>query len=563
MSYLSGEISTKITPQSRPIPGQEDRQVKNQAGGYVYGIDKWSMLHRFLILGTEGNTYYATQREQTKGNLDNLRACVAEDGLRTVRVICEISNDGRAPKNDPAILALAVASTLGNDATRKAALDALPTVCRTGTHLFMFAGFRDELGGWGRGVQRAVGNWYMNKEEDDLAYQLIKYRQRGSWTHRDLLRLAKPKTDYVLRLPERAAIRWAVGKDLPEEMLAVLPRRIEGFEKISAPGVTAAQAAKLVQEYDLPREAVPTELLNSVEVWDALLPTMPLTALIRNLATMTRNGLLTPTSEATRTVQEKLADTDRLRKSRVHPMQVLIALRTYAAGHSLRGQNSWVPLPVVIDALDEAFYESFGNVEATGKRRMIALDISGSMWGGMVGGVPGFTPAQASAAMAMVSLKTGDPYEVVAFTSGGRTGSFYSYGGSYGTPPDELIPGLSSMSLSGRQRLDDVERAMQAISRYMGGTDATLPIRYATEQKREVDVFEVYTDNETWAGPEHVSQALRAYRQKSGIDAKLVSVAFTATEYSVADPADPGMLDVVGFDTAAPNLISAFAEGSF
>jgi 60 kDa SS-A/Ro ribonucleoprotein len=104
---------------------------------------------------------------------------------------------------------------------------------------------------------------------------------------------------------------------------------------------------------------------------------------------------------------------------------------------------------------------------------------------------------------------------------------------------------------------------MQAISRYMGGTDATLPIRYATEQKREVDVFEVYTDNETWAGPEHVSQALRAYRQKSGIDAKLVSVAFTATEYSVADPADPGMLDVVGFDTAAPNLISAFAEGSF
>ena len=29
----------------------------------------------------------------------------------------------------------------------------------------------------------------------------------------------------------------------------------------------------------------------------------------------------------------------------------------------------------------------------------------------------------------------------------------------------------------------------------------------------------------------------------------------------VADPADPGMLDVVGFDSAAPEIISSFAAG--
>jgi 60 kDa SS-A/Ro ribonucleoprotein len=31
--------------------------------------------------------------------------------------------------------------------------------------------------------------------------------------------------------------------------------------------------------------------------------------------------------------------------------------------------------------------------------------------------------------------------------------------------------------------------------------------------------------------------------------------------FSIADPADPGMLDVVGFDTATPQLISDFARG--
>ncbi len=32
----------------------------------------------------------------------------------------------------------------------------------------------------------------------------------------------------------------------------------------------------------------------------------------------------------------------------------------------------------------------------------------------------------------------------------------------------------------------------------------------------------------------------------------------TATECSIADPEDAGMLDVVGFDTAAPNVIHDF-----
>jgi 60 kDa SS-A/Ro ribonucleoprotein len=35
----------------------------------------------------------------------------------------------------------------------------------------------------------------------------------------------------------------------------------------------------------------------------------------------------------------------------------------------------------------------------------------------------------------------------------------------------------------------------------------------------------------------------------------------TATEFSIADPGDAGQLDVVGFDTGTPDLISAFSRG--
>ena len=69
-----------------------------------------------------------------------------------MREIVAISRDGRAPKNDPAIFALAMAASADDEATRKLALDALPDVCRTGTHLFAFTRYVEQFRGWGRGA---------------------------------------------------------------------------------------------------------------------------------------------------------------------------------------------------------------------------------------------------------------------------------------------------------------------------------------------------------------------------------------------------------------------------
>ena len=85
---------------------------------------------------------------------------------------------------------------------------------------------------------------------------------------------------------------------------------------------------------------------------------------------------------------------------------------------------------------------------------------------------------------------------------------------------------------------------------------------YALDLEREIDAFVIYTDSETWAGSVHPAQALAEYRRASGIDARLVVVGMVSNGFSIADPNDPGMLDVVGFDTATPQLISDFARGA-
>ena len=166
MSYLNKWFNTKQTPQSAPIPGTS--QVRNDNAGYVWAVDDWARLDRFLILGSEGGSYYASERKLTRENAEAVLRCIAADGARVVARIVEISEAGRAPKNDPALFALALAAKLGDEPTRRAAHRALPRVARIGTHLFHFAEYVKALGGWGRGTMRAFARWYTDMEAGRL-----------------------------------------------------------------------------------------------------------------------------------------------------------------------------------------------------------------------------------------------------------------------------------------------------------------------------------------------------------------------------------------------------------
>lgn len=529
MKY-GNHFSTRRTPQSEPIPGST--QVTNSAGGYAWAVDDWVRLDRFLILGSEGGTYYVKEHELTVRNAQAVLRCIKADGLQAVKRIAEVSEASRAPKNDPALFALAMAAGEGDQVTRRAAFEALPRVARIGTHLFHFLEFSKAFRGWGRGLREAVAKWYNDREPGQLAYQVVKYRQRDGWTHRDALRLAHPQP---VTEAHQAIYHWVTQGKYTPDLSPPWRGLIFGYE--AAQETKSKQEIRaLIRDIGLPREAIPTQWLKDPDVWEALLDKMPLTAMIRNLGNMSKVGLLVPGNwDAIHKVARALGDIERLRKSRVHPLSVLAALNIYSQGHGFRGSGEWDAVPQVVDALNAAFYAAFGNVESTGQVWLLALDVSGSMGWGNIAGVGGITPRVGSAAMALVTANVEPSHIFVGFSHN-----------------------LRPLNISPRQRLDDVCSYLDRIP--MGGTDCALPMVWALKQGIKVDVFCVYTDSETWAGAIHPAQALQEYRRAVNPGAKLVVVGMVSNGFSIADPDDGGMLDVVGFDTATPQVLREFVH---
>ncbi len=206
----------------------------------------------------------------------------------------------------------------------------------------------------------------------------------------------------------------------------------------------------------------------------------------------------------------------------------------YAQGKGDKGALTWKPVPKIVDALDAAFYATFKNDEPCGKSVLLALDVSGSMGGGSVAGSC-LTPREASAAMALVTAATEEEYHIMGFSS-------------------RFMP----LKISSRMRLDDVVKGISDLP--FEGTDCALPMIWAREHSLNVSGFVTYTDSETWAGDIHPAQALRQYRSEFVGDAKAVVVGMTSNGFTLADPNDRGMLDVVGFDTTVPAVIADFVR---
>lgn len=527
------------TVQTQPILGREADMTQNNAGGFSFKAGTWEQFKRFLILGSEGGAYYVGEKELTIANAQNSIACIKQDGAKAVQMILDVSEKGRAPKNDPAIFALALACTYGDQATKSAAYAAITKICRIGTHLFTFCEDINNLRGWSRGLRNGVANFYTEKDKDKVAFQMVKYRQRNGWTHRDVIRLAHPSAGKGRIL--NSLFKYAVGKaetaqhplvDAFEEIQAFCKNTLEKKNELATKDIS--KVVKLITEHEMTWEMVPTEILALPQVWEALLPKMPSMAMIRNLGKMTSIGLVTPGSEAAKLVLKKIKDTEAMTKARVHPMQLLLALRTYAQGRGFKGNLTWSPVTSIVDALDAAFYAAYGNVEPTGKRWLLGLDVSGSMQTSYVSNSV-LSCAEACGAMALVTAAVENDPLFIAFNTDGH-----------------IFP------ISKRQRLDDVVKIIHSMG---GGTDCSIPIKYALATKTPVDVFAIYTDSETWAGDGHPAEVLKQYRQRVNKDAKIINIAMTATAHTIGDPSDKNCLEVVGFDPSAVSVMSEFVKG--
>ena len=540
----SSHVNPSNTPQSEPL---DDRQVKNNAGGFVYKIDKWQQLRRFIIIGTEGGTFYCSENSMVKANYTNVIACIKEDAMRVMRDTLSISDEGLAVKNTPAIFVMALAMVHGDADTKKFIKENLYKVCRIGTHLFMFADFcKDLKRGWGRGMKATIAKWYLDKPVDKLAVQVLKYQKREGWGNRDLLRLSHAKTSDPVR---NAVFKWVVSG----ETTGVLPKYISDYELTMKKTDDIKVVVELIKKHGYSWEMVPTEFRKSPEIWNALIDTLGYMAVVRNLGNMSKSGFLVNSKKANvKKVVELITNDEKIKNSRIHPFSLLLATKNYSAGHGFRGSGEWAVVRSVVDALEEAYEKASKYSEPTGKRILIVIDVSGSM------NTPinntNLTCREASLAIASVLARREDTADMVAFSGGSR---------GWSSNPDSwkkhFVHEVTELNHLKEYNLVQLLKKTNELS--FDRTDCALPMIYAGKKGVKYDAIVVITDNETWYGDIHPAQALKDYRRKFNLDTKLIVCGMVSTSFSIADPADKGMLDVVGFDASLPVLIDNFVAG--
>ncbi|MGB2924550.1 MAG: TROVE domain-containing protein [Limnothrix sp.] len=523
--------SRKQTPQSQPIPGREAEMVKGRSGGYHFDPGTWTMLKRCLLIGTAQSTFYADKHELTGDFTTVVNQCVAADPARVAKEIAYAS-DRHAINNSAPIYALTLLSMGESPEAKRAFMEIFPQVIRTGSHFYEWLSYSKALRGFGKVVRECGSSWLSNANVKALAYQLLKYQQRHGFTNRDVLRLfhVKPAT-----AEHQALYNWVVKgwETLPEQAPSDSLQQIWWYEWLKR---NPDQTKKAIAEGRLTHEMVAPIGQMDEAAWKLLMQDMPIGALLRNLGSLTEIGVLRAHyNKQLNYVASVLNSEKRLRKGRIHPIDVLKALKTYRSGGKLgRSKKTWEVIPRIVDILERALEMSFETVPATGKTFLHAVDVSGSMSYYSVSSV-NLTCAEIATVMALVSAKAEKNYAIRGFST-----SFIDLGIT---------------------AADSFRSAMEKTTNLnFGGTDASCAYSWAIKHKFYADIICFWTDSESWAGTQP-SQVLAKYRRKVNPNAKAIYVTLAPYQLSLVDPKDPNSWDLGGFDPSMPKIIQAIANG--
>jgi 60 kDa SS-A/Ro ribonucleoprotein len=544
MTYSFYTQKASATPQSEPLLGRESEMIQGKSGGYMFDGGIWTMVRRCLILGTATDQFYSGKVELTGQFVDVLRQAIAEDPKRVADEILYAS-DGHAINNHAPIFALVLLSMGDRPEAKKAFRDIFQQVVRTGSHFHEWVSYTKQVRGIGRNVREVAQGWLLRDDVKWLAYQMLKYQQRMGFSFKDELRLFKPKpqTD-----KQKFLFEWASGKAHQRESnLALVTENepipqwigdqhdlkiVQWYEWLKR---NPDQGEKAVKSGGLTHEMVAPICNMNVNVWQALFEQMPIGALLRNLGSLTEIGVIRfDKVETLNHIESVLTNPDRLKKGRIHPIDVLKALKTYGSGGSLgKSSKTWQKVDRVVDILENALSLSFETLEPTGKVFLHAVDISGSMsW--TANSAIGLTASEIAATMALSTAKAEQNYIIRGFS----------------TEFKDLGISASDSFLSACRK---------TANQTFGGTNATVAYQWAIANKVHIDVFCFWTDSESWAGSKHPCQALTEYRKAINPESKAVYTTIASNQITLVDPNDPLSFDFGGFDPSIPKAIQEIA----
>jgi 60 kDa SS-A/Ro ribonucleoprotein len=512
-------------------------QTLNSNEKPVYILDDIERLRRFIFLGSENGSLHINKEILTYQNimcLENLLdKCRYDDILDVINQCKHI-----AFKKNYLIYVLARCCSIHLDDDplfwkkdfRADCFKLVLDVCYIPTNLFLFIQLYEHIHknlynstGWNSHIKQMVSQWYLSKPSHDLMYHITKYQSRNKWSHRDVLRLAhvKPDNDVIND----------IFKYITKNELDVTKSHLEylvAFNQLKNE-TNIDTVVEGIKKFNFVKEHIPTHLLNEQKIWHALLTNMPITSLLKSLNKLTVLRIFDEYPDALDLVKHKLLN------SRVHPLQLLISIKMYSEGSSMKGGLKWEPNKKILEILNSTFYGSFSKLKSTNKKLLLALDVSSSMSWNTVCGIDCLSAAEVSCAMAMMFDYVEKNVDIMGFSSEFR-----------------------KLDVSSKYCLEDNLEHVK--DNTFGNTDCSLPFVWASENKKEYDAVIIFTDNETNSNMIQPSTALQMYRTEMKTNTKLIVVALTSNGFSIANPDDPNMMDICGFDSNVYDVISAFLE---
>ncbi|MBI5495339.1 MAG: TROVE domain-containing protein [Deltaproteobacteria bacterium] len=448
-----------------------------------------------LLCNTLGNTFYAS----ASNLLAETRAVHAEMMLGDTAFAAKAIMYARMRGLMRTQPVYGLASLAGTDLARFR--EAFDRVVLTPADLADFTTMvkAQRRGEGGRAIKSIAGRRLLRLDE----YRVIKYgaeRADGGYALRDLFRVHHPRAgrrlplvDYLLGRADAAA-------------LAALPQ-IRALEDLKR-ATTDEAKVEAITRGRLPVEVASSFAGSSRAVWSAIVPQLPMLALVRHLATLERHGVL---DEHRALLESRFGDARAVQRSRVLPFRFLEASRHV--------KSAWAR-----DALRDALEHAFGAVPSLHGRTVVCLDRSGSM-GAYI---------QQAAIFALCALKKarGD----------GRLLLF-----------DDR---LDELALSLR---DSVLSQAESI-RVRGGTNHTLAVDELLRTRERVDSLVYVTDEQQNTGSPLLDR-LDVYRRKVNADVKVFIVNVAPYVQSVAPPHEKKTFHVFGWSDAVLSFLAMASRG--
>ncbi len=347
----------------------------------------------------------------------------------------------------------------------------------------------------GRAVKNTIAKW-LNQNLSE--YWAIKYNGKGrGFSLADIIQTIHPVPD-----SEQIGMLF---KYLISGECGFQDGKIYAYEQLKK-AETLAEQIHWIREGQLPHEVVTGVCKMTPELWNALVPEMPVFALIRNLNVLDRAGVLDTNRNL---IERKLTDREVLRKSKILPFRFLNAFNAI--------EKAWAK-----DVLRQAVEMTFDGLPEIPGKTAVFLDISGSMNGEY--------------------LRIGSVFALALFKKTKGNGVFWLFDNAVHDPKASLHDSI----------LTQAERITA-----QGGTDTGAPVRAL---RTRVDNIIIITDEQQNSGSPFYKELVN-YRKKYNANARAFVIDLAPYRSGMVPPADDLSHYIYGWSDPVLQYISFATNG--